>query len=437
MTSLLEIRDALDDIPILDTHEHLLPPDFLKEGKNTLLRILKNSYLAADCISAGMDPGWWKRGSIIHGEIDLEKNQVSSAEDLDKLWPYLDRVKHTAYVRALMVGLEALHGLEGDLRNQSWDKLAKCVQHAYERDDWFDTVLERLKIPLAILDPHFMVAQPKHWSDKIVPDFHTDDFLDYPWMHPVGGKSAADISKAWGVELGGLDDLLHAINIGFKRYRTLGARTTKIGIAYRRDLRFNEASEAEARAAFLALQQKRDEQDVIVLGNYVVRHIICRSIEEGMAVQVHTGYQGGYLEQGCPTHLVNLFQEFPRAKFVLFHGGYPYADEAGLLAKTFPNVYVDLCWMPLLSPSMTVNILERWIDLVPHTKIMWGGDVWSVEECYGAVTLFRDVLARALWNRTRQGLLSEGQAIHLAERIMYQNAVELFNLEDRFSIMGG
>jgi predicted TIM-barrel fold metal-dependent hydrolase len=130
---------------------------------------------------------------------------------------------------------------------------------------------------------------------------------------------------------------------------------------------------------------------------------------------------------------VNLFQEFPDARFVLFHGGYPYADEVGLLAKAFPNVYLDLCWMPLISPSMTADVLERWLELVPFNKIMWGGDVWSVEECYGAVLVFKDVLAQTLERKMKKGVLNEKRALELAARIMHLNATELFGLEDRLS----
>jgi predicted TIM-barrel fold metal-dependent hydrolase len=429
-TSWLELRNALDEIPLVDTHEHFLPPTFLADGENTLLRILKNSYLAADCISAGMDPGWWQSGSIVYGEIDLEKQRRSMKEDLSKLWPYLQRAKHTGYARALMAGLKTLHGLEGELDANSWNAIASNVQQTYERGNWFDTVLERLKIRRVIWDAHFMVAAPQLWSARMIPDFHSDDFLDYPWAHPVGGKSAAENAKAWGVELNSLEDLLHAIDLGFERYRSLGARSTKIGVAYRRGLKFDAASKVEALAAFSALHRERNEGDVIVLGNYVVRHLIQRSIESNFVVQIHTGYQCGHLDQGRPTHLVNLFQEFPEAKFVLFHGGYPYADETGLLAKAFPNVCIDLCWMPLLSPSMTVDMLERWIDLVPHSKIMWGGDVWSVEECYGAAQLFRDALARAIWDLIEWGALREEDAHPLAARIMLQNAAELFEFEN-------
>ena len=432
-TTFLELRETLDEIPIFDTHEHFLDPAFLADGQNTLLRIFKNSYLAADCISAGMDASWWQQGSIIHGPIDLDRHLTISPLDVDQLMFYVDRVKNTAYARALFSGIRTLHNIDEELDPTTWETFSTIVQRNYEQGEWFDSALESLGIRHVIWDSYFTIENPVPWSKLISLDFHTDDFIDYPWAHPVEGKSAAQIAKTWGVDVKSLKDLLQAIDTGFMRYKDRGAIAAKIGVAYRRSLRFDDASEEDANQAFNKLQKNYNESDTIVLGNYTVRHIIQRSIETGMVVQIHTGYQCGYLDQGRPTHLVNLIQEFPRAKFVLFHGGYPYSDEAGLLAKTFPNVYLDLCWMPLLSPSMTCMMLERWIDLVPQNKIMWGGDVWSVEDCCGAVLLFKDTLAKVLGNLIKSVGLPKGEAFKIAERIMYQNAIELFEIDSKLN----
>jgi hypothetical protein len=431
MSTWSDLREALDEIPILDSHEHFLPPRFLEAGEETLLQIVRNSYLGLDCIAAGMDPNWWKKGSIVYGDVSLDQDGGTVSADVDVLWPYLDLTRQTGYHRALIAGLKALYGFEGDLDASNWGPLGARVQKAYETPGWFETVLERAKIRLALWDPYFTVPHPDSWSTRVLPVFHTDDFLHHPWVHPQGGCPAAEIAAEWGIEISTLDHLLHALDLGFERYHTLGCVATKIGVAFRRSLSFDSASAVEARAAFSQLIREPDERARITLGNYLVRQILRRSVERGFAIQIHTGMNYGALDHSRPTRLVNLFQEFPDAKFVLFHGGYPYTDEAGLLAKAFPNVYLDLCWMPLISLSMTVDVLERWLELVPRNKIMWGGDVWSVEECYGAVLVFKDVLAQTLGRTMKKGVLKRSQALELAARIMHLNAAELFGLEDR------
>jgi uncharacterized protein len=423
---ILELRECLDQIPIVDTHEHFLPPTFLRDGENTLLRILKNSYLGADCISAGMDPQWWKQGSIVYGDIDLNHHPIVGEIDLDALFFFLERVQNTAYSRALMLGFKEIYDFNGKLNSNTWKELSNQVQLSYDKPDWFDTVLTRMGIHWVLLDPYFVIDNPVSWSNHLYFDFHVDDFLDYPWAHPVEGKSAVQLTEAWGLECNTFNDLLNAIEKGFSLYQERKGIATKIGVAYRRSLLFDQVTTKQAARAFDILKSRKDTKAVIDLGNFIVRYVIRKSIEVGFVVQVHTGYQGGFLNNGNPTHLVNLLTEFPQAKFVLFHGGYPYSDEAGLLAKAFPNVYLDLCWMPLLSPSMTIEILLRWIDLIPQNKLMWGGDVWSVEECFGAVMLFKDALAKVLGRLVDEQNLGEKAAIQLAERIMHQNAREIF-----------
>ena len=67
--------------------------------------------------------------------------------------------------------------------------------------------------------------------------------------------------------------------------------------------------------------------------------------EKGMIMQIHTGIQegnGNLLSNSRPSHLNEIFLEYPNMKFDLFHIGYPYQGELGALCKMFPNVYVDI-----------------------------------------------------------------------------------------------
>lgn len=433
----VELREALDNIPLVDTHEHFLPPDYLTEGGRVLFMVLRNSYVAADCISAGMERDWWRPCSVVYGVPSLEKPEEFPQQRWDELQPYLDRVRHTSYYRCLLGGLRALYGFEGELRPNNWEEVSSRIRRAHEQSDWFDAVLRRAGIRLALWDPYFAVDLPDLWSRFLVPVFRVDDFLGHPRVHPESVQPATEIARKWGIEVESLEDLLKAIDEGFTRYMETGGVATKMGIAYYRSLLFGEVSRAPAEAAFTELMSDSSDEARLTLGNFVVRHLIRRSIECGFPIQIHTGMNYGQLEHARPTKLVVLFQEFPQARFVLFHGSYPYADEAGLLAKTFPNVYLDLCWLPLLSMKVAAEVLERWVELVPQSKIMWGGDACTVEECYGAVLAFKEVLARALGKKVEEGYLEKGEALDLASRIMHLNATELFGLRQELNSEGG
>jgi hypothetical protein len=85
--------------------------------------------------------------------------------------------------------------------------------------------------------------------------------------------------------------------------------------------------------------------------------------------------------------------------------------------------------VPLLSESMAVSALARWLELVPHTKFTWGGDVATVEECAGSATLFRNILAEVLAIKVNAGTILQSDAIDIASRIMSHNAGELYNIK--------
>ncbi|MCY1719450.1 amidohydrolase family protein [Prolixibacteraceae bacterium Z1-6] len=57
-------------------------------------------------------------------------------------------------------------------------------------------------------------------------------------------------------------------------------------------------------------------------------------------------------------------------KFILFHGAYPFGGELASLAKNFRNVYIDLCWLYIISPTYSRRYLHEWLETIPANKII-------------------------------------------------------------------
>jgi len=77
-----------------------------------------------------------------------------------------------------------------------------------------------------------------------------------------------------------------------------------------------------------------------------MHHILSAANERGVFVQFHTGLlegNRGMLSNSNPELLENLFLKYPGVKFDLFHIGYPYWGVTAALAKTYPNVFIDMC----------------------------------------------------------------------------------------------
>jgi predicted TIM-barrel fold metal-dependent hydrolase len=160
-------------------------------------------------------------------------------------------------------------------------------------------------------------------------------------------------------------------------------------------------------------------------------HAVCEKCAQyKLPFQIHTGIQAGNyntLTNAKPTHLTKLFRKFPDVSFDLFHGGYPYIQEAGLLAKYFPNVYLDACWLAHISPVAYKRGLDEWLEIVPSNKIFaWGGDHGIIEHSYASLKLARTLVSEVLAAKVDTGYFSKKIARSVAEKIMGGNAIEVY-----------
>ncbi len=128
-----------------------------------------------------------------------------------------------------------------------------------------------------------------------------------------------------------------------------------------------------------------------------------------------------------PLHLVNLLIEYPEARFDLFHAGYPFQSEMATLGKNFANVFVDLCWVHVISPWVARQTLHEWIETVPANKIFaFGGDYIFVEGAYAHAVMARENVTRVLVEKVESGYLSEEEALVLAHKLLHDNAAAFF-----------
>lgn len=144
----------------------------------------------------------------------------------------------------------------------------------------------------------------------------------------------------------------------------------------------------------------------------------------------HYAGDGNYIENSNPTLLANLFHKYRDVRFILFHGGYPFGSELASLAKNFRHVYIDLCWLYIISPSYAERNLHEWLETVPANKIMaFGGDYHNAENVYGHLLFAREIVTRVLTEKVRERYFSEEEAIKIASMIFHDNAVRIFGLK--------
>jgi predicted TIM-barrel fold metal-dependent hydrolase len=110
--------------------------------------------------------------------------------------------------------------------------------------------------------------------------------------------------------------------------------------------------------------------------------------------------------------------------------GYPYVRESAFLASLYPDVYVDLSLaVPLLRPILP-HLLQELLALAPATKLLYGSDAHSQPEMFWLGARYgRWALGKVLADWIDDDTLEEPEALEIAQRICFRNALEVYRLD--------
>jgi predicted TIM-barrel fold metal-dependent hydrolase len=245
-----------------------------------------------------------------------------------------------------------------------------------------------------------------------------------------------------GIEVHTLADWMEVTRRHIEKYLNGHTRFVclKCSLAYLRSLRFDKVTQNDAEKAFneffvdgnlpdwrLPIKAAKPFSDWMM-------HFICRVADDNRLVyQIHTGIQegnGNIIYDSNPVLLSNLFLEYRNVRFDIFHMGYPYIMELGVLTKNFRNVFIDMCWGHIISPEAACRALVEWLDAVPANKISaFGGDYRFVDGVYGHQYLARQNVTRALVQKVTDGSFSLSRAKEIALGVFFENPKGLFGLE--------
>lgn len=422
-----EIRESLDGMRIVDHHDHLCSP-FLREitFAMDLPYFLTHTYLAGDLVAAGMPESLLAPENFKYLEKPSCENQ--SEERWEELKPHLENVRNTIYYRYLLIALRDLYGFDGgELDDSNWKETSLSIREKSEDHlKWSLEVLRRMKVHKVILD----ISGTAPPNDRIVKDerlvhvVRMDDFINGSL------KAAENFTKE---KVHSFDDYMTTLDKAFETAVETGAVGIKSGLAYERILFYDDVPRSDAERVFSKGLANVNSEERKMFQDFMMHAVCERCARHRLPFQIHTGIQAGNyntITNANPTHLTNLFRKFPDVRFDLFHGGYPYLQEAGILAKYFPNVYLDACWLAHISPAAYKRALDEWLEIVPSNKIFaWGGDHDIIEHSYASLMLAKDLVSEVLAAKVASGYFSKKIAISVAEKIMGGNAIEVYNLQ--------
>jgi predicted TIM-barrel fold metal-dependent hydrolase len=411
------IRTALDAVPAIDTHDHLRPfddipgRDLTDRGRGMTLR----------SVWAGSYYTWinplspWPEGKPFDAWWAVAKDDF-------------DNARATSFYRYVLPAFKDLYGVDFEtMTDGEARKLNDRIFENYKDDKWLHHVVtERANIELMLVDPYwarFKFERPYRFSvpvlnvTSMVDGFHESSFasqLDSPYH----------FARQAGGEVKTLDDYLAAVDAIFQKAVASDAVCLKTTLAYQRTLEFANVPRERAEKAFGRPRKELSAEDVKDFQDFMMWRLVELSAKYELPFQIHTGQ--ARIQGSNPILLVDLIAANPKTKFVLFHGGFPWVGETGVIAMRHKNVWVDSVWLPQLSYTMAKRAYQEWLEVMPSDRIMWGADTVQAEGIYAATVWTRQCLSEALAEKVDRGELREEQAVAIGRQILRDNALKLF-----------
>ncbi len=338
---------------------------------------------------------------------------------------YINKFKCNSFFRWLSQALEDIYGYE--LSAENAPLLDKAIRKAHNENPNFHLKLmkDNCRFLLAIND-----RQPKPGSDLGHPDFFKPSFRCDAFFSAYL-KDKPDPNDFYAYSLfenknpGDLPEFLEQVRLAIKNKKNEGRVALKVAIAYERPLNFENTDFDKAGKAINNPNASEDE--IRDFGDALMFELAKYAAEFSLPLQIHTGLGQG--KKTRPAHLQKLIDENPDTKFHLLHGGYPWFDDCYALLVNFKNVFVDTCWIPYLSTHAASRFYIEALENSDAHRLTWGDDAWMAEDSLGAVLAMEESLATALACMTESGAADLNYAFYLAKRILFDNAVNLFNLK--------
>ena len=115
----------------------------------------------------------------------------------------------------------------------------------------------------------------------------------------------------------------------------------------------------------------------------------------------------------------------------LFHLGYPWLRESLNLAKEFSNVYLNFCWLHVISRTAARRVMEEAIETIPVNKITgFGGDYHcpALEKVFGHLRMAKENIADAFARKVEDGWMGADEAIDVINKYLYDNPKQLYGI---------
>ena len=403
-----EILEELMDVPVIDAHQHLMTEEE-RVSRRVDFFLLFSHYCRADLCSAGMEPAVYDR---------LRNDQDMPVEEKWKEFsPFYPMIKYGSYAKPALIWLREVLGYD-DLTEQNYQEVSTRLQESNRKGLYNRILREMCHIEAALVVPD---DYEKYDFDLLKPLWPGIPYASIGRIHQF-------VKVSSGKETKGIVEYLDMMEEDLQRYLKRG----RIGIKTI-CFPFEEPDTKKANDIFRSIQLGKETTlspaHWATLSSVIYDRIFQLAEKHGLTVAVHSGVWGDFRDSQ-PTYLIPIAMRYPNVSFDLFHLGMPFVREGVMIGKMFPNVSLNFCWTTVVSPELTVRMLDECVDLVPMNNIIvFGGDYnLPVEKNYGHLKMTKEVVARVLAKRIKMQEMSRDEALSIARMWFYDNPKGIYRL---------
>jgi predicted TIM-barrel fold metal-dependent hydrolase len=394
---------ALDQVPAIDTHTHLLRPGKFDPALADKAPLMLRS--THPWLPSMLKARFGITAQPADSSSSLEAIATARAGMIKQLGEHGYWMNHLDYTRTevALVNSNSRQGID--------DKRLRWVPHA-----------STLLYPLPA--DHLMARSPSHKEDIAEAQKDLQGFLTEAGFPGV----PADLPR-----------YVRFINDTLRRWQKQGAVAVKFWDAYLRTLRIADVPETQAAELYAKGRTSpltRDEY--LALQDFLWRHILLEAGGITLPVHIHSSLGVPPFLRSLESDVRNLEDVLTDPKFfatpiVLIHGGFPWVEIAIYLALK-PNVWVDISSRSFIDPVPDfAAILRKYLLFAPE-KVLYGTDAASYPSVPGGADVqhlmlsraTRDALYVALAGLVRDGVIDHERAVEMGRGVLRENAKRLY-----------
>ncbi len=417
-------------LPVIDTHEHISSEEEMLGAKIDIFNLFV-PYIVDNLESAGMTTE----------EMMVMKNGQAGFKDRWEAFnKYYPDIQNSTYVLALQASLEEQcqfknFGLEECFR------ISGLLTNDFSSKGFMQKFMDKNNI-------ESMLTYRSCSLDEVRRSYGKNRISVVPTVSEIcvrDTKSLGNIAKAMDVTIRNLDDLLSGMDQLFREYASLGIKNIKFGSAYNRVLNFKQRTRKEAEASFDQIMQRPFENLYaqpfkfyvktlsdyhLPLDDFLTSYMVSLAEKYHMNVIFHVGlaaWNYNSVENSHSCGLEWLIKTFPKVNMVLLHCGFPFFEEAVLLCKYYPNVYLNMTWDHIIDREKSIQLTKTCIEMLPTNKVhAFGGDYLFPQQICGNLLFTKENICRAFSEMIRAGSLTEEGAKRIALDWFYENPKKFY-----------